>query len=568
MIRVAIIGNVSRILREGLEPSEKAEVDEWVSEIGSHPLHMDDEHHHMGHMHTDHAFQASKDPHRVTFPAQDHGNEVESSTRDEIERHLKNHGYDLHDYKAGLAVQVGGKRQIKIGKLLGKNGAAEDKYLSSDFTNDESREDRKHDYSKTHSITISRHPHDVSGMSACSHPWDSCMNFKSGSENRHLPHEVKQGTMVAYLHHNDDPKMENPVARIAIRPHTSEQGHRIYRAEGTVGVYGKKAGGNFHKSVTDWANHHFPAKDGHHYRREVTTYAEFPGPAGKHLHGDVDIHNINDDDLGDYITRRKRHKMPEHHYDHILANAKEHQVSKLTQYGGPHLTDLKRNLGDLSKNHPHLYLTSGAFGMGRDAHHAYTAGEKAHVTSGHDLIHKMPAEHAEAAIPGIGDHLKNVANAMGGDSEIGHETILNRLSNAAPGSILDKHRDDIHKGVLRKPTLGKFNSSKVEDHLYNVQAAFDKHSRSGGLQGATPLMSKETFHKAMDDADKLTKSFKPGKGSNWVHHTMNAHRATPGSLSAESGSVNAAEDVVSSIKAHPHYDAVKHGPIVKALENK
>lgn len=568
MIRVAIIGNVSRVLREGLEPDEKKEVDGWVKQIGIHPLE-NDPHHHMGHLHTQKAFDGSDDPHRITFPMKDYGNDIESDYMGDVTRHLDLHGYTVHDYKGGLAKQKGGNRQIKIGKLLGPGGAAEHYNLSQAFANDPAREDRKHDYSKDHSITISRHPHDVAGMSACSHPWDSCMNFKSGAENHHLPHEIKQGTMVAYLHHNDDPKMENPVARIAIRPHVATDGsHRIYRAEGSVGVYGKKAGGNFHKAVTNWANHNFPARDGHHYRRHETTYAEYPGPDGRHLHGAMDIHNMSDEDMSDYVSRRRHHPLPDHHYDHIVANGHEDTVERMTRRGGAHMDNLKRNLGALAKHHPQHYLDSGAFGKGIDSHHLVNTGEKSEVISGHDLIHKQPAKHAEQVIPGIGEHIKTIANSMGSNAHYAHEGILNKLSKAAPGSILDKHRDDIHHGVLRKPTLGKFSSSNVTSHLYNVQSCFDKHSPRGGAEGSSPLMSKPSFDKAMESADKLSQSFKPGKGSNWVHHTMNAHRAAPGSLSAESISADVAKDVVSRIKDHPHYDEARHGHVVQALEGK
>ena len=565
MIRVAIIGNVSRILREGLEPDEKRDVDEWVDSLRIITAGDKDKHRHDGHLYTDRVMGSK---HRIKFPMRDHGDEVESDIKGDVERHLGHHGYNVIDYKAGLAKQQGGNRQVKIGRLIGKGGKAEDENLASQFINDEARDDRKHDYSADHSITISRHPHDVAGMSACSHPWDSCLNFKSGSENRHLPHEVKQGTMVAYMHHNNDPNMNNPVSRIAIRPWISEEGHRIYRAEGAVGVYGKKAAGNFHKSVTDWANHNFPAKPGHLYRRQDTVYNEVPGPEGKHLHGEVDIHNMSDDKMDDYVARRRKSKMPDHHYDHIVANGSGNTVARLTMRGGVYMEDLKRNLGALAKHQPHLYLTSGAFGRGRDAHHLIDDAGKPEVRSGYDLLHNHSADHIKQVIPDIGDHIKTIAKSVGPNADYAHGDILDKLSKAAPGSILDKHRDDIHQGVLRKPTLGKFSSSKVTSHLYNVQSCFDKHSPRGGAEGSTPLMSKPAFDKAMESADKLSQSFKPGKGSNWVHHVMNAHRAAPGSLSAESISADVAKDVVSRIENHPHYDEARHGHIVKALEGK
>lgn len=565
MIRVALIGNVRRILREGLEPDEKRDVDDWVDSLRLLTASDKDKHRHDGHLYTDRVMGNKQ---RIKFPMKDHGNEVESDIKGDVERHLGHHGYEVSDYKAGLAKQRGGNRQIKIGKLLGKEGKAEDENLASQFTNDEARDDRKHDYSKDHSITISRHPHDVAGMSACSHPWDSCLNFKSGSENKHLPHEVKQGTLVAYMHHNDDPKMNNPVSRIAIRPWISEEGHRIYRAEGAVGVYGKKAAGNFHKSVTDWANHNFPAKPGHLYRRQETVYNEVPGPQGKHLHGDIDIHNMSDDKMTDYVARRRNSKIPDHHYDHIVANGSEDAVARLTRQGGVHMEDLKRNLDVLAKKHPDLYFSSGVFRRGRDAHHLIDDNGKPEVRTGAELITNHPAEHVEQAIPGISDHIKTLANSVGPKAHHAHEFLARCLKSKLPYPIINKHRDDIHQGVLRKPTLGMFNSDKVEKHLDNVESCFETKRSKSVMSKPESAMSKHVFDKAMESADKLSQSFKPGRGSNWVHHVMNAHRAAPGSLSAESGAAMAARNVVSTIKDNPHYDEARHGHIVNALEGK
>ena len=66
-------------------------------------------------------------------------------------------------------------------------------------------------------IVFSKHAYDVAGMST-NRGWSSCMNLYQGVNARYIQHDVKDGTMVAYLVKNDDLNIERPVARVAIKP--------------------------------------------------------------------------------------------------------------------------------------------------------------------------------------------------------------------------------------------------------------------------------------------------------------------------------------------------------------
>jgi hypothetical protein len=85
---------------------------------------------------------------------------------------------------------------------------------------------------KTFYIVFSKHRYDVAGMST-GRGWTSCMNLYSGINAQYIQHDVRGGTLVAYLVRNDDLNIENPVARIAIKPFVSveDPSNVLYQAE-------------------------------------------------------------------------------------------------------------------------------------------------------------------------------------------------------------------------------------------------------------------------------------------------------------------------------------------------
>lgn len=586
MIRVNIIGiTTRRNLHENLEPFEKETVDKWLADkVEPHPDHPvgNEQRYHHGHTYTDHVFKDAapkNDPHRIRIPFVDHGDNVESHVRNEVEAHLNRHGYHVVDYKKGLATKIGSKQQDKIHNLL-QDGPPYDTYLSSAFKDDEARLDRRKDYTKDHVITITRHPHDVAGMSACSYPWSSCMNFKSGSENQHLPLEVKEGTMVAYLHHKDDKNIEHPVSRLAIRPwekahfdwdEDPDTAHRVYRAEAPMGVYGKKSAGNFHKIVTDWANKNFVAKPNTVYSRQADTYPEHPGPRGDHRHGEItNIDALNARELRAYVIYYGKWSgtnvaMPKHHYDYIMNNKDDHNVASLIEPTGvEHRDNHMRNLGTLAKKHPHLYFDSGVFGKSSKASHGYTAPDhdgfgRSHVNTGHDIITKLPGSHARAVFPNIDDHIHTISKSVGENAGAAHEKLLHLLDSANKKSVIAQHRDTIHRGVLHRPVIGDRHDEHVYKHIDNLSTAFSNWSG----------MSNAMYNSAMEHARKSIDTFKPGKKtSNWVHHTMNINSKGPNTVSYDSPANQAARYLVSKIEDNYHYEPRKHADIVAKLRGK
>ena len=104
-----------------------------------------------------------------------------------------------------------------------------------------------------------------------------------GCEKHYLKSDVSQGTHVAYLHHSDDPEVERPLARIALKPfHSTSRGYTkpILRPESRT--YGD-ADSSFDKTVRNWSETNFPVKEGHSYRKNPMVYHD----GGRYAIGDT-----------------------------------------------------------------------------------------------------------------------------------------------------------------------------------------------------------------------------------------------------------------------------------------
>ena len=199
-----------------------------------------DELYHPHHGFSDHAMGGAAN-HRVEIPLK----APNIIAPKHIVKALGEAGHKEVNYSKGVVKDKYG-REVKIGKALAKAGKTKE---LKDYENDPQRS-----ASKNHKIIISRHPHDVAAMST-GQGWTSCMNLDDGMYRNYIPKDIKEGTHVAYLVHKNDNDLNHPVARIALKPYTSKNGHTILRPEKRT--YGT-ANSNFHKSVTEWAKKHFP----------------------------------------------------------------------------------------------------------------------------------------------------------------------------------------------------------------------------------------------------------------------------------------------------------------------
>ena len=216
----------------------------------------------------------------VTFPITDN-----SEADPDVVDHLAQHGYDVHDYKAGIAakkITVGDpSRGIplrekvvhhNIGSVLQKTGA--DPEIVKAYMNDPARSNKT---VKDLHVCITKTPCGVAGMSTGTH-WTSCMNLNTGSNKQYVKGDLEHGTHIAYLVNHDDHdafkygEPSKPLARIAIKPfHDSSNlnGDTIYRPETTT--YGNSTVA-FENAVHKWSVDNYPAKLDLEYHKNHELY--------------------------------------------------------------------------------------------------------------------------------------------------------------------------------------------------------------------------------------------------------------------------------------------------------
>jgi hypothetical protein len=237
----------SQLVTEVLNPEQKSKVDTW-----------DTPHHSF----SDHMFENPTDQ-RAYFELENPNENTETRTR--ISEHLKKHDIDIDDYVGGKGRDRFG-RPVNIGKALKNTGAPLD--MISSFENDGARQQKGKDLI----LAISRHPHDVAGMTSGGQSWEneSCMNFSSGLERHYLKKDVQHGTHIAYLINRDDKEIQKPLARIALKPfeNADDESERILRPEHRV--YGN-APDSFTHTVNRVLSRHFPG-DGYIYTKHPHLY--------------------------------------------------------------------------------------------------------------------------------------------------------------------------------------------------------------------------------------------------------------------------------------------------------
>jgi HEAT repeat protein len=275
------------LLNEELTDDQKSIVDNWGDGSAARAL-------------SNHVFPKGQD--KLEIPLKMDEGPVEPHP--DVQKHLEDNGYTISDYRGGYATDKYG-RSTSIGKILNKTKAPQD--ITSAFLNDPKRAASSVAQPK---IIISRHPHDVAGMST-DRGWRSCMTMGGGCNEHYLRHDIQNGTHVAYLVRPEDNDIKKPMARIALKPfHSgseeesnylsamihgdkplpqSSEPHTILRPESQVYGIGKSRNNNdpydnkaegvdsgilgvFKRSVNNWASENFPAKEGTTYEKNDRVY--------------------------------------------------------------------------------------------------------------------------------------------------------------------------------------------------------------------------------------------------------------------------------------------------------
>lgn len=270
------LGIRTLVLYEELTASQKKKVDGWTKQfpnanVEGHPNAVDISRH-----------VIPPGQHKIVIPLNQGGDE-EVTPHPEVDKHLKTHGYSVSDYRKGMAKDKYG-RDVSIGKILNKTKASPD--VMNAFTNDPRRKGTTK-AARGLSVVISRHPHHIAGMST-NQGWTSCMNMKDGCNKHYLKGDIAEGTHVAYLVHDNDTEVKNPIARIALKPFKPTYDDEVSYAKPILRpesrMYGD-ADSSFSKTVNDWAEKNFPAQEDHIYEKSKTLYHD----AGREVIGNREI---------------------------------------------------------------------------------------------------------------------------------------------------------------------------------------------------------------------------------------------------------------------------------------
>ena len=147
---------------------------------------------------------------------------VKSDLENEITNFLDKNNWEVIDYVAGQARYKGAKNPKRIGQVLTsieRNGTPEDKpYVSGLMKKFIEDSNRKQGNSSKYLVCISRHAYDIAGADT-DKKWDNCMTMGTGENVRFLIHDVREGSLVAFLINKDDKNINDAIANCAIKPY-------------------------------------------------------------------------------------------------------------------------------------------------------------------------------------------------------------------------------------------------------------------------------------------------------------------------------------------------------------
>lgn len=310
-----------------------------------------------------------------------------------IRDHLHKNGYEITDYVSGFAkkkddpsidnmtgTQRVADKEEKIGKILNRTNASTEmtnilskpKYkvtkneygdmvhardargqkivesegkplsITQAFANDPLRAAKK-----DVKLVVTRSKEGVAGMST-GKGWRSCMNLDDGVNKKYIPHDIRHGTLTAYLVRNGDDEFDNPVGRVNLKQFVGIDGHRIWRPETNVyGTMPKEAT----KAIQHWSETRYPHNETDIYSKKPELYDDdgktthiFGNPEFDKIQRHVDnqlndlvsshYDNANNSgwDEGDQLHQKVEgflNSIPQAHRNHLIIH------SKLTQQDEP-----------------------------------------------------------------------------------------------------------------------------------------------------------------------------------------------------------------------------------------
>lgn len=267
----------------------------------------------------------------ISFPLESGDSDADVDVVD----HLTKHGWDITDYRGGIAskkTQVGNPARgipmrdkmlhKRISQVLEETSAPD--YIKQSYQHDPARAASK--APQGHHVVITTSPLGIAGCSTGT-GWNSCMNLEGGSNKHYLQHESENGTHVAYLVPHDDEgalkygEPDRPISRISLRPfHAgafsySGSTDTIFRP--SKQGYGADSS-DFRGALENWANRSYPAKSNEPYNLNQFVYRgddhqSLKFPTNQELEDRIDKHR----------SMVFFEALPKASIDHVIDYAKE-----------------------------------------------------------------------------------------------------------------------------------------------------------------------------------------------------------------------------------------------------
>jgi hypothetical protein len=203
--------------------------------------------------------------HRLYEPYEGEISFIETSTSIKIKKFLDILGWNIKDYRSGIAVNID-KKEKKISKILQDrikktkekgHGATYVEEILKEFINDKSRALSK---SSNYLICYSRHAYDIAGMST-DRGWKSCMTLPGDKNDWHslVGNEASEGCLIAYLIKEDDKNLQHPIGRVMIKPYAHIDNYDLQWVVGNKG-YGTTPR-KFLEQVEEWVEKHLNGEE-------------------------------------------------------------------------------------------------------------------------------------------------------------------------------------------------------------------------------------------------------------------------------------------------------------------
>lgn len=230
---------------------------------------------------------------RIYLPYDITQSEEYKKLQQQIDSFISRKGYRVGDFQQGTAYKEGNKNPFRIGKVLNM--------MKKDYPQEAEKLLKLYNETKAgdsgYLIVISRHPYDVAGAST-GRSWarESCMSLEYAKASpgarqwKTVPHAIELGAFVAFLIRKDDKNINDPLARIFIKPYfDASYSEIVYKPDQTIyGKYDKL----FLSIVNEWVEkkNEEAAKAFNHAMINIYTL----GPGIYNQEGKKNIIKIND----------------------------------------------------------------------------------------------------------------------------------------------------------------------------------------------------------------------------------------------------------------------------------